>query len=135
MEGIAKMVNPDHMELRLKQRRNELGLTLEAVGELIGASAQQVWKLEKGERRLTPKWLAKLSRAYDMEPADLLGMSATEFSAWLWDLSSSEAIGEFVEDRAEIQLLRLWRTLDKPQRVMITKMIESIAPKSAEAAA
>lgn len=56
----------------LKQRRQELGLTQEAVAERLGIVARQYQKIESGNVNLTLKTLIRVSWALDIELRDLL---------------------------------------------------------------
>ena len=56
----------------LRRYRQRAGLTLEALASLTGTSAAQISKLEKGERRLTVDWMARLAPALGVEIQDLL---------------------------------------------------------------
>ncbi len=49
---------------RLRQARQDAGLTQDAVGRLLGARQAFVSKLEGGERRLDPVELARLAAIY-----------------------------------------------------------------------
>ncbi len=57
---------------RLKARRTERGLSLEALGREAGMSASLLSRLESGARRLSIDHLAALARALDVSVDDLL---------------------------------------------------------------
>lgn len=57
---------------RIKELREELGLTLEQVADTAGTSVQQVSRLERGERRLTDDWMRRISAAFGVQPAALM---------------------------------------------------------------
>ena len=59
----------------LRNYRQRAGLTLETLAKLTGTSAAQISKLEKGERRLTVDWMARLAPALGVEIQDLLPTS------------------------------------------------------------
>ena len=48
-------------------------MTQKDVAEAIGASVQQISKLENGERKLAPEWLERLSKALNCSKGELLG--------------------------------------------------------------
>lgn len=60
------------MDNRILELRKERGLTLAQLAEKTGSTAQQIGRLEKGERRLTTDWMAKIARALDVLPEDLM---------------------------------------------------------------
>jgi phage repressor protein C with HTH and peptisase S24 domain len=62
---------------RLKALREQAGLSMQALAERVGTSAPQINKLEKGERRLTVDWMARLAPALGVEIRDLLPEPAT----------------------------------------------------------
>lgn len=60
------------MRNRVKELRKAKGWSLARLGERIGANRSQVWKLENGRTRLNTDWMAKIAKALDVQPADLL---------------------------------------------------------------
>lgn len=56
----------------LRTYRRQAGLTLEQLARATGTTAAQISKLEKGERRLTVDWIARLAPALGIALADLL---------------------------------------------------------------
>jgi len=60
------------MKNYIREWRSLRKLSLEEVGEKIGADKTQVSRLERGERRLTQEWLEKLAKALTTTPAELL---------------------------------------------------------------
>ena len=57
----------------LYQLREASGLTQQELADRIGASQQQVGRLEAGTRQLTQKWLKLLAPALGCTPNDVLG--------------------------------------------------------------
>src|SRR5919107_2466534 len=70
--GRPKMETPNPIDvrvgarLRLRLRRNMLGLSQEKLGEAIGLSFQQVQKYERGANRIGASRLYELSRVLDV---------------------------------------------------------------------
>lgn len=64
----------DHseMENRIKALRSARKMTQAALAERAGTTQAQINKLEKGERRLTTDWMARLGRARGVPPAALI---------------------------------------------------------------
>ena len=50
-------------------------MTLEQTAALANTSNQQVWRLEKGERELTVRWMERLADALACAPSDFLPQS------------------------------------------------------------
>jgi transcriptional regulator with XRE-family HTH domain len=64
---------------RVRQRRKELGLTQEKLGEALGITFQQVQKYEKGVNRIGGSRLSQISKVLDVKVsyffADLEGVT------------------------------------------------------------
>jgi transcriptional regulator with XRE-family HTH domain len=60
------------MKNRLREIREEKGLTLEEVAELVETSNQQIFRLEMGQRKLTLEWLSRLSAALGVSPLEIV---------------------------------------------------------------
>ncbi len=67
------------MKDKIKQRREELGLTLEEVGNIVGVGKSTVRKWETGDiANMRRDKIAKLAVALRTSPAYLLGYDETE---------------------------------------------------------
>lgn len=66
------VVYPAGMENRIFELRKKHGLPLAQLAEKTGTTAQQIGRLEKGERKLTTDWMERLARVFDVLPEDLL---------------------------------------------------------------
>lgn len=53
--------------------RRKRGLTQKDIAEAIGTTANQISRLENGDRKLAPEWLERLSKALGCTKAELLG--------------------------------------------------------------
>ena len=58
--------------------RQKKGLTQKDVADAIGTTANQISRLENGERKLAPEWLERLSKVLNCTKAELLGEEPTE---------------------------------------------------------
>ena len=73
-------VNLDDMDfdrklgLRLRQYRQECGLTQTALGDALGVSFQMIQKYEKGLSRVSGQSLVKLSELLKVSVTDILGI-------------------------------------------------------------
>lgn len=93
------------MPNRIHEWRIKRELTLEQLATKVGGtSAQQINRLERGERQLTDRWMARLSAALGISKADLLV-----------DESGRPGIkpsdGDVAKDITERRLLAFWRIL------------------------
>ena len=65
------MANPEATN-RVEELRTARGWSRALLAEKIGCGEQHVWRLEKGKRPLSEKWLIRLSRAFGVRPAEIL---------------------------------------------------------------
>lgn len=110
---------------RIKDLREEVGLSQEALGERVGTSGQQIARLEKEERRLTLQWMRRVAKGLGVAPIDLLLPSDRE-------AESAEDLGKFVKDREQLALLRFWEDLLPSVRLLILSRIRDEAGLLAE---
>jgi transcriptional regulator with XRE-family HTH domain len=99
------------MQNRLKTLRKAKKLTLQQLADAVGTTHQQIMRLEKGERKLTPDWLKRLAPALGVAPLEILADEANVFHADSW---LAENVGD--DTRAAIRQLGEWRerALDDP---------------------
>lgn len=112
---------------RIKELRNAAGLTLLQVADGAGTTLQQIQRLERGERGLTDKWMARLAPALGVKPAALLADQEPDTR-------------EFAKSVDEVLLLRFWRSLDMRDKRVIAvlardKGLEILADKPKKAPA
>ncbi|TBV01229.1 helix-turn-helix domain-containing protein [Phytopseudomonas dryadis] len=84
---------------KLSRRRNELGLTLRELGDIIGISGSQISRYEAGQAKPRRKVLVRLAEALGMDPADLV-------EKYLVEPFSQDAIARFNQAAYEKQELR-----------------------------
>lgn len=58
---------------RIRELRQEKGLTIEALAELVGTTGATIQRLETGNRQLTEKWINKIAKCLDVQVAELFG--------------------------------------------------------------
>lgn len=66
------------MANRIKELRLRRDLSQLQLGELANTSAQQIGKLEKGDRRLSQDWMTRIATALAVAPTELLPDSMRE---------------------------------------------------------
>lgn len=77
-EEITKVIS-EHENEKLRRIRQAKSMSLEKAAKIIGTSADQLSKLERGERQLTTNWLNRILPAYGMTLAEFyLDQSITE---------------------------------------------------------
>lgn len=77
------------MENNIFKIRKEKGFSQKELAEKAGTTYQQIQKLEKGERKLSPEWQIRLSKALDCRPVDLM---PEEFQASMTLTKREEAL-------------------------------------------
>lgn len=60
----------------LRRLRSERGLSQEAFANVSGIHRTYVGGIERGERNVTLETIARIAKAFDVEPADLLRAGA-----------------------------------------------------------
>lgn len=60
------------MKLKIRDLRLEAGLTMRQLADLVGTTAPQINKLEKGYRQLDHRWAARLAPYLGVRPEELL---------------------------------------------------------------
>ena len=91
---------------RIKELRTLKKLSLEQVAAGSGTSAQQIQRLEQGQRRLTDDWMRRIAPVLGVAPAALLADHAPDKR-------------EFAKNDEEVALLRFWRLLDLGEKRLI----------------
>ena len=84
-------------------------MTQKDVAEAIGASVQQISKLENGERKLAPEWLERLSKALNCSKGELLG---------------EEGVSE--EER---EILDMYKNLTPEKKQAVKAMLKALSGK------
>jgi len=98
----------------IKDRRHELGLTLEEVGDIVGVGKSTVRKWEAGTiRNLRRDKIALLAKALRLEPVDLIDIEDPPAERPL-DLSPEE-----------IHLVKAYRAADDRARADALNTLES----------
>jgi len=62
---------------RIRELRDLAGLTAEDLAARMGSNAKQIYRLERGERRLTTKWMEQIAKALHCAPTDLISATSS----------------------------------------------------------
>jgi len=73
---FGRLYSDDAMN-RIKEIRERAGLTQEKLGEILGVTANQIWRLETGRTRLNQHTMNALAQALGVHPADLIANVVT----------------------------------------------------------
>lgn len=77
MTGSAAWSSEGSTMNRIREIREALGMTGEELAQRVGTTSAQIYKLERGERRLTADWMARIAEALGCSPADLIQNAIT----------------------------------------------------------
>lgn len=118
---MSKEVDRDQIGRKIRERRIELGLSQEELGEKLGVSYQQVQKYEKGISQLTVEKLQKIACILDVKIDYFLKemlLLASETPAPYGGLSREEKnlLKQFravTDPSARLALLRLIQTMGR----------------------
>lgn len=101
------------MKNRIKEIRKKRKLTQEELANLVGVSKQQIFRLEKGVRKLTQEWLIKISKALNCNIEDLLDKS---------DIPSIKQDEFSVLTEEEKNLIRTFRKIKEDDEIQKKKV-------------
>ena len=91
-------------EMRIRKK-----MTQKDVADATGTTANQISRLENGDRELTPKWLERLSKALNCSKGELLG---------------EEGISE--EER---EILDMYKNLTPEKKQAVKAMLKALSGK------
>ena len=91
----------------IKALRKKLGLTGGQLAEMVGTSAQQISRLETGDRKLTIGWIQKLAPHLGISVGELLIVGA----------GIPPEKGRFIDDAEALALLGLYESLPHEERI------------------
>ena len=131
-----------HVESRIRLRRTLVGVSLEALGDALGLTYQQVQKYERGANRVGASRLFDLSRVLDVPISFFFedmpeGMDATPTSGPRGRMygfaEAQEPFSNGVDDnltkRETLELVRAYyRITDPTVRKQMFELMKSLAP-------
>lgn len=91
-------------EMRIRKK-----MTQKDIADATGTTANQISRLENGDRELTPKWLERLSKALNCSKGELLG---------------EEGISE--EER---EILDMYKNLTPEKKQAVKAMLKALSGK------
>lgn len=122
--GTLKRIG-GHIGERIRQRRTELGLTQEQLGEALDVSYQQIQKYETAANRVSASRLYELAQAF--------GVEVTYFFEGLEDRLPADALPHGGHNRAAIDLVRNFMALkDDTLRVAVSGLLKALRERDGE---
>jgi len=82
-------MNKNHLAIRLKELRNQKGLSQEVLADESGLSLRTIQRIENGETNPTGDTLQRLSNALNINPDELIDWSIKEDNKYLTFLNLS----------------------------------------------
>lgn len=101
---------------RIHDRREQLGLTQEQLGELIGKDQKQVWRYEAGKQIPSAETLVQLARALETTTDYLVGESDV--------VKNVSGVDDL--DSLEVELIEMLRSQRPDQREKIVNAIRAL---------
>jgi transcriptional regulator with XRE-family HTH domain len=121
-----------HVRKRVSDRRNELGVTQDALAKRLGVSSQQFQKYENGTNRISAGRLFQLAVALDTTiPYFFEGLQSVS-RALLRGVSEEPAEYEGPDDVEAAELVMMYRSIPDPSA---RRAVLALARKSAESSA
>lgn len=114
----------------LKNRRLELGLTLEQLAEKVGTSKQTIQRYETGVISNIPSdKIEALAEALHTTPQYLMGWEDADNSSYYFDEEAAE-IAQALHDRPELKMLfKTTRNVSPEDIKAVQQLIEQFANK------
>lgn len=111
---------------RIKQRRDQMGLSQIAVGKAAGVSQQQIGKYESGADHANFERLASIARALDVQPGYLLGSIAPMISAAGFSDAEQERYGRPLATQ-RVRLNQAFDAIrDERKRELVVQLAEAL---------
>ena len=82
-------MNKNHLAIRLKELRNQKGMSQEVLADESGLSLRTIQRIENGETNPTGDSLKRLSNALNLNPDELIDWSIKEDKRYLTFLNLS----------------------------------------------
>ena len=116
-----------HVGSRVRQRRQELGLTQEKLGDALGLTFQQVQKYEKGTNRVSASRLQHLSRILKV-PVPYFFEGSPGQAKVKGDTPSLAYVSDFVASTDGLALMKAFMQIKNVSvRHQIVKLVDVIA--------
>lgn len=114
-----------HVGLRLRLRRLELGMTQDSLATMLGITAQQVQKYERGANRIGSGRLLQIATILDVPVGYFFHGVDKRGEAGPSDVSSPLTMA--LEDAATVRLLRMFASVEDPKvRQRVLGIVEAL---------
>ena len=99
---------------KIRQRRTELGISQEKLGEHLGVTFQQVQKYERGHNRVSCGTLAVIASKFE-KPV-----------TWFFDNLCDEPTESDAGDKETLSIVRTFRNLPKHGRTLVLNLARGL---------
>lgn len=127
--GAPKRPNPidQQVGVRIRLRRNIIGMTQEKLAEQLGITFQQVQKYEKGTNRVGASRLQAISQALQVQPSYFFDEISTDNTG----SGQVDEIMSFVQSAEGVALIRAFSAIGSAnQRQKIIALVKAMASPS-----
>lgn len=127
-----------HLNERIKELRNALGLTLEKFGSRLGVTKAAISKIEKGERNLTEQMILSICREYDINENWLRTGEGTMFIEFPPKEEISDMVYSLLGPNKNsfheliIEIMKTYKQLDPDSRIAVNGYIQKLCSNLAE---
>jgi transcriptional regulator with XRE-family HTH domain len=99
----------------IKHYRDLGGLSLDKLADMVGTTAQQLSRLERGERRLTDTWMRRIAPHLGVEPKDLVsdGSAAATADVHPMGYPIGRVVSDMTRSRQPPIVAKLRRTINE----------------------
>lgn len=116
-----------HVGELVRERRKEIGMSQEKLGDAIGLTFQQVQKYEKGTNRISSSRLMQIANTLGVEPTYFFvgAPTATRFTAA--NQKTMQYVADFVASKDGNTLMKAFARLPKDVQRSVVTLVEKIA--------
>ena len=123
---VAKPVDT-HVGALVRQRRLELGMSQEKLGDAIGLTFQQVQKYEKGTNRIGSSRLLQIANALSVPPTYFFEGAPTAVRISAKQQNSMDYVAAFISSKDGGELMKAFVKLPKDVQRSIVNLVDKIS--------
>ena len=123
---IPKPVD-SHVGALVRQRRLELGMSQERLGDAMGITFQQIQKYEKGANRIGSSRLMQIANALDVPPTYFFEGAPTALRVSAKQQDSMDYVATFIGSKDGAALMRAFLKIPKDVQRSIVILVKKIA--------
>jgi transcriptional regulator with XRE-family HTH domain len=125
-EKIIKEVDAHVGEL-VRERRKDIGMSQEKLGDAIGVTFQQVQKYEKGTNRIGSSRLMQIANALGVPPTYFFEGAPTAARLTAGNQKATQYVADFVSSKDGTALMKAFARLPKDVQRSVVMLVKKIA--------